>query len=62
MIGWALRQLVIWSGAAVLFYVFVGDRLSLLVNPAPPMASGESCGSLTLPSFQSNSGVMVDRC
>ena len=44
MIGWALRQLVIWGGAAVLFYVFVGDRLSLLVNPAPPVASEAAPG------------------
>jgi aspartyl protease family protein len=40
MIGWALRQLVIWGAVAVLFYVFVGDRLSLSLNPASPMASG----------------------
>ena len=44
MIGWALRQLVIWGGVAVLFYVFVGDRLSHLVNPAVPETSGSAAG------------------
>jgi aspartyl protease family protein len=43
MIGWALRQLMIWGAVAVLFYVFVGDRLSLLLNPAPT-ASGAASG------------------
>jgi len=46
MIGWALRQLVIWGGVAVLFYVFVGDRLSLLVNSAPPVASEPAPGQV----------------
>jgi aspartyl protease family protein len=44
MIGWALRQLVIWGAVAVLFYVFVGDRLSLLLNPASPVASAPASG------------------
>ena len=44
MIGWALRQLVIWGGLAVLFYVFVGDRLSVLLHPAPPVASESASG------------------
>ena len=44
MIGWALRQLVIWGGVAVLFYAFVGDRLSVLLNPAPPVASESARG------------------
>jgi aspartyl protease family protein len=44
MIGWALRQLVIWGAVAVLFYVFVGDRLSLLLNPALPVASAPASG------------------
>jgi aspartyl protease family protein len=45
MIGWALRQLVIWGAVAVLFYVFVGDRLSLSLNPAPA-ASGAASGQV----------------
>jgi aspartyl protease family protein len=44
MIGWALRQLVIWGGVAVLFYVFVGNRLSVLMNPAAPVASESTRG------------------
>jgi aspartyl protease family protein len=44
MIGWALRQLVIWGGLAVLFYVFVGDRLSVLLHPAAPVASESAKG------------------
>lgn len=44
MIGWALRQLVIWGGVAMLFYVFVGDRLSHLVNPAAPVTLGSAPG------------------
>lgn len=48
MIGWALRLLVIWGAVAVLFYAFVGDRLSLLLNPAPTAsvaASGSASGA-----------------
>jgi aspartyl protease family protein len=44
MIGWALRQMVIWGGVAVLFYVFVGDRLSVLLHPAAPVASESAKG------------------
>jgi aspartyl protease family protein len=44
MIGWAVRQLVIWGGFAVLFYVFVGDRLSHLATPAAPAASEATAG------------------
>jgi aspartyl protease family protein len=44
MIGWAMRQLLIWGAVAVLFYVFVGDRLSLSLNTAPT-ASGAASGT-----------------
>ena len=44
MIGWAVRQLVIWGGFALLLYVFVGDRLSHLVTPAAPVASESTAG------------------
>jgi clan AA aspartic protease (TIGR02281 family) len=47
MIGWALRQLVIWGGLAMLFYAFVGDRLSVLLHPAPPVASESAPGKPT---------------
>ena len=44
MIGWALRLLVIWGGLAVLFYAFVGDRLSVLLNQTPPTVSESASG------------------
>ena len=44
MIGWAVRQVLIWGGFAVLFYVLVGDRLSHLANLAAPVASESTAG------------------
>jgi aspartyl protease family protein len=39
MIGWALRQLVIWGALGLLFYAFVGNRLSLQPNTPVPAGS-----------------------
>jgi aspartyl protease family protein len=41
MIGWALRQVAIWGGLALLFYAVAGNRLSLQPSAdttAPPAA------------------------
>ena len=39
MIGWAVRQLVIWGALGVLVYAFVGHRLSLPSNTPAATAS-----------------------
>jgi aspartyl protease family protein len=41
MIGWALRQLVIWSALGLLFYAFVGHRL-LTPNPTAPVSAASA--------------------
>jgi aspartyl protease family protein len=42
MIGWALRQLVIWGGLGLLFYAFVGHRLSVPGGPTAPVAAASA--------------------
>ena len=47
MIGWALRQLVIWGALGLLFYAFVGNRLTLQSNA--PVAAGSATAPRGVP-------------
>jgi aspartyl protease family protein len=49
MLGWAVRQVVIWGGISLLLYIVIGARLPSLLSPPPALA----VKTTTLPAAES---------